>query len=284
MAIKFVTFNVENLFTRPTAMNLSNVTLGTDKLRVIADLQAELARPEYNARRIVKLANAARGYFRINKTRGRSPLSYSRKRKSYQLRVKGRADWEGFVDRSRDGFSSASVANTGNFIDQLDADIIGVCEVENLDAMRRFRSEHLSGEEFRYEILIDGTDTRGIDVGLYSRFELGALRTNIHFRLPGRSTPLFPRDCMEVEIPMAGNDSLWVLQNHFRSKLGPPGEEGLEDPADPDVLLQDDGRPPGPGGDGSEYVGAIPDTEGQECLSHGGCPGRRRAPWSSTPA
>ena len=46
------------------------------------------------------------------------------------------------------------------------------------------------------------------------------------------------------------------------------GEEGLEDPADPDVLFQDDGRPPGPGGHGLEYVGTLAGVEGQEGLSH----------------
>ena len=39
------------------------------------------------------------------------------------------------------------------------------------------------------------------------------------------------------------------------------GEEGLEDPADPDILLQDDGRPPGPGGHGPEDVGALAGVE-----------------------
>ena len=110
------------------------------------------------------------------------------------------------------------MANTGKFVDRLNADIIGICEVENLVAMRQFRS--LLREKLRYEILIDGTDPRGIDVGLYSKFPLGNLRTNIHFRPPGRRNPLFPRDCMEMEIPMAGGNSLWVLQNHFKSKLG----------------------------------------------------------------
>ena len=60
------------------------------------------------------------------------------------------------------------------------------------------------------------------------------------------------------------------------------GEEGVEDPADPDVLLQNDGRPPGLGGDGPEYVGALAGMERQKCFSHGTCPGRRRTLWSST--
>lgn len=220
MAIKFVTFNVHNLFTRPKAMNLSNLSLGTEKLSALAELQAELARESYDAKRIVALANSVRGYFAINKTRGQTPLRYSKQHGSYVMGgVRGRSDWEGFISLTRGRLAFQSVSNTGKFIEQLHADIIGICEVENLAAMRQFRTRYLS-RELRYEILIDGTDSRGIDVGLYSRFPLGTLRTNIHFRPPRSHQPLFPRDCMEVEIPLADNKSLWILQNHFKSKLG----------------------------------------------------------------
>ncbi|MEM7260260.1 MAG: hypothetical protein AAF404_23045, partial [Pseudomonadota bacterium] len=75
--MKFSTFNVENLFTRPRAMNLSDVDLGTDKLAIIADLQNELAKSTYDKPAIVNLANQVRGYFSINKTRGKTPLSWS---------------------------------------------------------------------------------------------------------------------------------------------------------------------------------------------------------------
>ena len=223
MTIKFVTFNVENLFTRPKAMNLSDINLGIDKLDLIAQLQAELRKSVYNEKQIVQLANKARGYFKVNKTRGKTPLSYSKKIESYRLGpAKGRGDWEGFIELTRAQFSSQSVANTGKFVDKLNPDIIGICEVENLTAMRKFRSQYLSRERLRYEILIDGNDPRGIDVGLYSKLPLGTLRTNIHYRPTVRSHPLFPRDCMEVEIPMANNESLWVLQTHLKSKLGKP--------------------------------------------------------------
>ena len=112
------------------------------------------------------------------------------------------------------------MANTGKFVDRLNADIIGICEVENVVPMRQFRS--LLREKLRYEILIDGTDPRGIDVGLYSKFPLGNLRTNIHFRPPGRRNPLFPRDCMEVEIPMAGGRSKATSGARPRPAKSPP--------------------------------------------------------------
>ncbi len=42
---------------------------------------------------------------------------------------------------------------------------------------------------------------------------------------------------------------------------GGHGEEGVENPADPDVLLQDDGGPSGAGGRGAKDVGALSGAE-----------------------
>ena len=54
------------------------------------------------------------------------------------------------------------------------------------------------------------------------------------------------------------------------------GEEGVEDPANPDVLVQDDGGSPGIGGCGPKDVGALASVEGQVRLSQGPFRKRRR--------
>ncbi len=222
MTIKFATFNVENLFTRPKAMNLSKEDLGTEKLATIARLQAELAKKIYNKALIAKLALGARGYFKINKTRGSNPLSYSRETKKYSVKVKGRDSWDGYIELVRDNFKFESVANTGKLLRALKADIVGVCEVEDRAALRRFRTDHLSREKWTYDLLIDGNDPRGIDIAVYSRFPLGFIRTNSHYKKKSSDRfPLFSRDCLEVEIKLQSGKSLWILQNHLKSKLGP---------------------------------------------------------------
>lgn len=221
--IKIATFNVENLFSRPKVFNLENHDTGAAKLRIISDLQDALDEEVYDKPLIVRLANEAHGYFTINKTRGEKPLTYSRQQNSYRVNVSGRSQWDGFVDLVRDGFTFETVLNTGAFLRQLDADILGLCEVEDAWALRRFRSDQLSREKLRFDLVIDGNDPRRIDVALLSRLPLGCLRTHAHEQVPGRRERLFSRDCLEVEIVLAQQQRLTVLQDHFKSKLGDEG-------------------------------------------------------------
>ncbi len=65
---------------------------------------------------------------------------------------------------------------------------------------------------------IDGNDLRGIDVGLLSRYPISNIRTHIFDKKPSSSKPVFPRDCLEVELAV-GNKSLHILCNHLTSKL-----------------------------------------------------------------
>ena len=65
-------------------------------------------------------------------------------------------------------------------------------------------------------MLIDGNDDRGIDVGLLSRLPVRRLRSHIH-DTKGRSR-IFSRDCLEVELTLPGEQPLFLLLNHFKSK------------------------------------------------------------------
>lgn len=217
--IRFCTFNVENLFTRPKAMNLLDQALATEKLKTIAELQEELAKAVYDKPKIVALANAARDYFKINKTRGANPLSWDDRNHTHVVKVNGRDKWEGFVELTRDRFEEESVRNTGDFLKSLKADVIALCEVENMDALRRFRTDRLGRAGLSHELLIDGNDPRGIDVAILSRHPIGRVVTHIHDRPAGGGTRVFSRDCLMVEILPPGGGSLWILQNHLKSKL-----------------------------------------------------------------
>lgn len=219
MSIKFTTFNVENLFSRPKAMNLSNRSLGTDKLDIIAELQKELFKKSYDKNRIVTLANQAHGYFKINKTRGKNPLSWSKEKTTHSVKVKSKDDWDGFIELTRDKFDFQTVMNTGKFLRSIDADIVALCEVEGSVALRQFRRNQLSSLKLKYDLLIDGNDPRGIDVAFLSRLPFEKIRTNIHTRRTPTSRNLFSRDCLEVEFRLPSGESLWVLQNHLLSKL-----------------------------------------------------------------
>jgi endonuclease/exonuclease/phosphatase family metal-dependent hydrolase len=223
MPIRIATFNVENLFSRPKAMNLANPDVGTSKLKLIAELQDEMDEETYDKARIVELANDVHGYFTINKTRGENPLSYSAEKKTYRVNVRGRREWDGFIELTRDGFSFETVENTGALGRALKADILGLCEVEDRWALRRFRDDQLKPLKLQYDLLIDGNDPRRIDVAILSQFPIGRIRTNAHYKTkPTDRWPLFSRDCLEVELLIDGHRPLWVLQNHLKSKLGAP--------------------------------------------------------------
>ena len=224
MKLKIAAFNVENLFSRPKAMSLENHDVGAAKLRIIAELQDALDEEAYDKPLIARLAGEAHGYFTINKTRGQNPLSYSRETKQYKVNVKGRGAWDGFVDLVREGFTFETVQNTGALLRALDADIVGLCEVEDSWALRRFRTDQLQDEKLRYDLVVDGNDPRRIDVALLSRFPYGCIHTHAHETVtPASRERLFSRDCLEAQIELGGGKRLSILQNHFKSKLGAQG-------------------------------------------------------------
>jgi len=81
------------------------------------------------------------------------------------------------------------------------ADIIALQEVENLDVLERLRTEYLEDLGYFPAILVEGTDTRGIDVAFLSRLPLAAE--------PELHPLLFP------EFPDRQGDTRGVLQADF---------------------------------------------------------------------
>ena len=66
-----------------------------------------------------------------------------------------------------------SLANTIRQVDDgKGADIIALQEVENVSILDKLRTEKLADLGYRPAILIEGTDTRGIDVAILSKFAL----------------------------------------------------------------------------------------------------------------
>ena len=105
-------------------------------------------------------------------------------------------------------------------IRDVDVDVLCLVEVENRPTLERFNTDRLANwRRYPYSMLIDGNDPRGIDVGLYSRYELGAVWTNM-FDSNNQGRKIFSRDCLEIEILLPSGHSLYVLLNHFKSKSG----------------------------------------------------------------
>jgi predicted extracellular nuclease len=105
---------------------------------------------------------------------------------------------------------------TAKAIEALNADVIALQEVENLDVLKRFRGERLKNLKYTFAMLVDGNDPRQIDVAVLSRLPLVATRS--HQELRDGIASLFSRDCLEVDVQVNGK-ILTLFVNHFKSML-----------------------------------------------------------------
>lgn len=217
--LRIATFNAENLFDRAKVFDL-DWDKGGPILANVAALQAELRKVTFDKTRIRELLNALKGYAKIVEVRGK------------WAKAKGAKDFQGWVELTRSTVTEAAQANTARVLAAVNADIVCLVEIEDRIVLSRFHNQILAPKHLRprnlkpysYNILIDGNDTRGIDVAVMSRYPLGAIRTHIHDRQDGQL--IFSRDCLEVEVLLPTGQSCWVLANHFKS-------QGYNDKSDP---------------------------------------------------
>lgn len=125
-----------------------------------------------------------------------------------------------------------------------DADILCLQEVESLDALHAFEYGYLYrmiGEGYRHKYLIEGNDTRGIDVAVMMRehtrdgqpIEFVAIRSHaeLTFRQLGLfeeaeaadeklDDRIFRRDCLELDVRVGGRP-LTIFVCHFKSMTTP---------------------------------------------------------------
>jgi endonuclease/exonuclease/phosphatase family metal-dependent hydrolase len=134
--------------------------------------------------------------------------------------------------------SEAQRKNTAAALLAAQPDIQAVCEVENLTTLRLFNAKYLDNY-FDRIVLLDGNDPRGIDVGLLLRRDLkadikairthaddaaagGFLATTNMLDMQGRVGPAsFSRDCLEVDVDVAGH-ALTFLVNHLKAQETKP--------------------------------------------------------------
>ena len=106
----------------------------------------------------------------------------------------------------------------------LDADVVGLMEVETLGVLQRLNRDALSDLGYREAILLEGNDPeRGIDVALLSRFPVSQIISHAQETWVGPDgveRRLFSRDCLECHVSLPSGDTLVVLVNHFKSKRG----------------------------------------------------------------
>jgi endonuclease/exonuclease/phosphatase family metal-dependent hydrolase len=213
--LRVATFNCENLFSRPKIFGESK-DKATQLIGFVAQLEKELQKDVFDKAQIVALKKKLEGFATINDIRGNHSSA------------KGVKEWLGWVELTRDANSDIAVQNTARVIGDVNADIICLMEVESRVELQKFHDQLLlplflkpaSHEGYKYILLIDGNDDRGIDVAVMSRFPILWLKSHIHERTDylGNSVPTFSRDCLEVRVDIPGTKHLQLLINHLKSQ------------------------------------------------------------------
>ncbi|WP_146615250.1 endonuclease/exonuclease/phosphatase family protein [Pseudomonas fluorescens] len=230
MAIRIASFNLENLFTRPTAMMMESVE-GQQALDDHALANVIVAKQVYSDSDKQQLLELDRRYhFSALNPPTNALVSLKKVRGSLYRRAEdgtisvaadGRRDWTGWFDLLREDVSWQAVFNTGRVIQEVKPDILICVEVENRPTLQRFNDQVLGvilDERYPHVMVIDGNDSRGIDVGLLSRYPIVNIRSHVDDRHEGR--PVFSRDCPEYVVELPSGNQIVVCPNHFKSKRG----------------------------------------------------------------
>lgn len=107
---------------------------------------------------------------------------------------------------------------TAKAIREVNADIICLQEVENLEVVDRFNSRYMYDKKYEHRLVIDSHDPRHIDVAVLSRYPFTRIATHRHERNADGYRWIFSRDCLEVDIEV-GKKTLSLYVNHFKSMI-----------------------------------------------------------------
>jgi len=113
-------------------------------------------------------------------------------------------------------------------IGEADADVVCLQEVENMHSLEAFHDRYLrriTGLDYKYKVLIEGNDPRGIDVAVLSRYKIESISTNrertaiINYPDGPKEERVFRRDCLKVLVKKH-NKLIPVFVCHFKSMSG----------------------------------------------------------------
>lgn len=227
MMIRIAAFNVENMFKRPSIMNLSTWKEGKEVLndyQKLSDLIQKQNYTEKNKTEMLEIMEKRKmfhpgkeTYMTINKIRGKF-LSKPRGQPP-SIVANGRDDWIGWVSLKKEAIRESAIDNTARVIKEVNPSIIGLVEVEDRILLGEFNEKIIpgvDGTEYNHHMLIDGNDERGIDVGILSDYEIESMVSHVDDE--DSVGTIFSRDCPEYRIKISNDKTLLVLINHFKSK------------------------------------------------------------------
>ena len=245
MTVRFASFNVENLFARPKALNTLTWAEGRPILEAYAEFNALIQLADYTpavkARMIelllrVEVYRDDAGVIHRNRVTdprwawlraNRGAFDVDHQATGIEIVANNRSDWIGWLELAKETINEPTVDMTARVIQDVGADVLGVVEAENRPALDHFNQERLL-DPYEHVMLIDGNDTRGIDVGIMTTAQIEILNIRSNVDVPDPDTPaehLFSRDCAMYECLLASGATVWVLLNHFKSQSGGGGDK-----------------------------------------------------------
>ena len=212
--MRLATFNVENMFERPAAMNLPTWSDGRKILEDFAALNDLIAKPTYTAATKAKLltilgshkgllTQGVSKFIRLREVRGkliRKPTGKPR-----EIAVDGRSDWIGWFELVEDQVNKVAILNTARIVGLVNADVQCLIEADDRIAVTRFNDAVLkqTGEtSYEHVMLIDGNDDRGIDVGVLTRAPFAIESIVSHVDDADSVGTIFSRDCVEYRVAL----------------------------------------------------------------------------------
>ena len=217
--MRLATFNVESLFDRPKAMNLTDKKHGDE---ILADfktlnslIELDVYTPAVKAQ-ILEVFGRNGIYIKLVETHGRL-LSGGKPRK---VTADGRASWIGWFELKEQTVNEPAIHNTAKVIGELNADITCVVEAEDRPSLKDFNNSFVpKSKRADHVMLVEGNDDRGIDVGILVREPYKIIDMVSHVDDKDNDGQIFSRDCAEYVI-QAGENSprILVMVNHFKAK------------------------------------------------------------------
>jgi endonuclease/exonuclease/phosphatase family metal-dependent hydrolase len=230
--IRIASLNVENLFERPRAMTGPMREDGNPILEAHARINALFQAQTYTdetKRQILGLLDAL-GLLRsdearfavLRQVRGRlvrRPAAPA----PVEVVAGGRGDWIGWVDLTKDRVDELAMTHTARVIGDVDADVQAVVEAESRVALKRFADAGVltsAGKPaYPHVMVIDGNDSRGIDVGLMTKRPHRIVDIVSHVDdVDAGGRPVFSRDCPQYTVLLGTGERIVLLVNHFKSK------------------------------------------------------------------
>ena len=229
MTFRIGSFNVENLFDRPRVMNLPTWEEGRPILDAYAKLTDLFEEPIYTPAIKVDILHLLEQlgllradtstYVQLRKIRG--ALLRRPRTGPVDVVASGRSSWIGWLELTTQHVNALATEHTAMVIRDIGADVLGVVEAESRPTLNLFSAamlKQVDAEPYEQVMLVDGNDTRGIDVGLLAKgkHQLVEIRTHVFDNDTGGV--VFSRDCCEYHLRTERGNRLIVLVNHFKSK------------------------------------------------------------------